>query len=120
MRRRQPNCTRFPAGKSPLNCLHKQMAADMRMMIVSTGLFLLAAIPSGQAQSVSLTAHLLGGYAVPQNKRDAFGEGQFSYNSQTGQLEYYLTYDGATPTKIDLHGPAKPNENAVSILTVPV
>lgn len=84
------------------------------------GLLLLAAIPPGQAQSVSLTAHLLGGYAVPQNRSDAFGEGQFTYNGQTGQLEYYLTYDGATPTKIDLHGPAKPDENAASILSVPV
>jgi hypothetical protein len=96
------------------------MAAEMRMTIVSTGLFLLAAVSTGQAETVSLTAHLLGGYAVPQNKSDAFGEGQFSYNSQTGQLEYYLTYDGAAPTKIDLHGPAKATENAASVLTFPV
>src|SRR6201992_147741 len=96
------------------------MAADMRMTIVSTGLFLLAAIPAGQAQTVSLTAHLLACYAVPQNKSEACGEGQSTYNSQTGQLEYYLTYDGAAPTKIDLHGPAKATENAASVLSFPV
>jgi hypothetical protein len=92
----------------------------MRMTISLTGLFLLATIAAGQAQTVSLTAHLLGGNAVPRNRSDAFGEGQFSYNGQTGQLEYYLTYDGAAPTKIDLHGPAKPTENAASVLSVPV
>jgi hypothetical protein len=92
----------------------------MRMTIALTGLFLLTATVAGQAATVSLTAYLLGGNAVPQNKSDAFGEGQFSYDSQSGKLEYYLTYDGAVPTRIDLHGPAKPNENGPAILSFPV
>ena len=92
----------------------------MRMTIVLTGLFLLTATVAGQAATVSLTANLLGGNAVPQNKSDAFGEGQFSYDSQSGKLEYYLTYDGTTPTRIDLHGPAKPNENGPAFLSFPV
>jgi len=90
------------------------------MTIVLTGLFLLTATVAGQAATVSLTANLLGGNAVPQNKSDAFGEGQFSYDSQSGKLEYYLTYDGTTPTRIDLHGPAKPNENGPAFLSFPV
>jgi hypothetical protein len=92
----------------------------MRMTIALTGLFLLTATVAGQAATVSLTANLLGGNAVPQNKSDAFGEGQFSYDSQSGKLEYYLTYDGTTPTRIDLHGPAKPNENGPAFLSFPV
>lgn len=90
------------------------------IMIASTGLFLLTAATTGQAATISLTANLLGANAVPQNKSDAFGEGQFTYDSQSGTLEYYLTYDGAAPTKIDLHGPAKPDGNGPAILSFPV
>ena len=92
----------------------------MRMTMAWTGLFLLTAIGPGRAETISLVAHLLGGNAVPQNKSDAFGEGQFTYDGQSGKLEYYLTYDGATPTRIDLHGPAKPNENAAMVLAFPL
>jgi hypothetical protein len=90
------------------------------MTMAWTGLLLLTAIGPGQAETISLVAHLLGGNAAPQNKSDAFGEGQFTYDSQSGKLEYYLTYDGAAPTKIDLHGPAKPNENAATVLAFPL
>jgi len=98
----------------------KEVAVGMRATIALTILGLLTGITIAQAQTVSLTAHLLGNYAVPQNKSDAFGEGQFSYDSQTGKLDYYLTYDGIAPTRIDLHGPAKADENAVSVLAFPV
>jgi len=81
---------------------------------------LLVGITAGQAQTVSLTAQLLGSHAVPQTKSDAFGEGQFSYDRGTGKLDYYVTYDGATPTRIDLHGPAKADENAAAILSFPL
>jgi len=92
----------------------------MRGIIALTALGLLTGITAGRAQTVSLTAQLLGSHTVPQTKSDAFGEGQFSYDSATGKLDYYLTYDGAAPTKIDLHGPAKADENAAIILSVPV
>jgi len=91
----------------------------MRGIIVWTALGLLAGIAAGQAQTVSLTAHLLGSHAVPQNRSDAFGEGQFRYDAGTGKLDYYLTYDGTAPTRIDLHGPAGANENAAAILAFP-
>lgn len=100
------------------------MAADMRVTMTFMGALmaagLLTGIAAAQAQTVSLTTHLLGSYAVPQNKSDAFGEGQFRYDAGTGKLDYYLTYDGTAPTRIDLHGPAAAGENAASILTFPV
>jgi hypothetical protein len=92
----------------------------MRGTIVWTALSLLAGISAGHAQTLSLTAHLLGSHAVPQNKSDAFGEGQFRYDAGTGKLDYYLTYDGIAPSRIDLHGPARADENAASILTFPM
>ena len=96
----------------------------MRATIASTAILavlgLLTGIAASQAETLSLTAHLLGSYAVPQSKSDAYGEGEFHYDSGTGRLDYYLTYDGATPVKIDLHGPARTSENAASILSFPV
>lgn len=81
---------------------------------------LLAAITTARAQTVSLAAQLLGSNAVPQSKSDAFGEGQFTYDGETGKLDYYLTYDGTAPTRIDFHGPAQAGENATSVLTFPL
>lgn len=92
----------------------------MRATIALAILGLLTGTASGQAETLSLTAHLLGSYAVPQSKSDAYGEGEFHYDSGTGKLDYYLTFDGAAPVKIDLHGPAGANENAASILSLPV
>ena len=95
------------------------MAKTLRLSALAGAIFL-AAISVGQAQSISLAAHLLGGNAVPANKSDAFGEAQFTYDTATRQLEYYVTYDGATPTRIDLHGPAGSTENAAAIATLPL
>jgi hypothetical protein len=81
---------------------------------------LLTAITAARAETVSLTAQLLGSHAVPQNKSDAFGDGQFTYDGQTGKLAYYVTYDGTAPTRIDLHGPARAGENAAPILAFPL
>lgn len=81
---------------------------------------LLTAITAARAETVSLSAQLLGNNAVPQNKSDAFGEGQFHYDGQTGKLDYYLTYDGTAPTRIDLHGPARAGENAAPVLAFPL
>ena len=84
------------------------------------GASLLAAVTAGHAESIGLVAHLLGGNAVPANKSDAFGEAQFTYDTATRQLDYYVTYDGATPTRVDLHGPAGAAENAGAIANFPL
>ncbi|HEY4275353.1 MAG TPA: CHRD domain-containing protein [Rhizomicrobium sp.] len=90
----------------------------MRAVILAAGVALLAS--QAQAQTVSLTAYLLGKYAVPATKSDAFGEGQFTYDSATGNLTYYLSYDGTAPNKIDLHGPAASGTGGPALLTFPV
>ena len=90
------------------------------LKLMSTAFGLLTAITAARAETVSLAAQLLGSNAVPQSKSDAFGEGQFTYDSQTGKLDYYLTYDGTAPTRIDLHGPAKAGENAAPVLSIPL
>jgi len=73
-----------------------------------------------QAESVSLVAHLLGGNNSPANKSDAFGEGQFTYDTASRRLDYYVTYDGIAPSKIDLHGPAGAGENGGLVGNFPV
>ena len=92
----------------------------MRRLAGLGGILLLAAIGTARAQSISLTAHLFGSGMVPKTKSDAFGEAQFTYDSQTRQLDYYVTYDGAAPTRIDIHGPAGPGESAGAITSLPV
>jgi hypothetical protein len=96
------------------------MAKKVHLISALAGLHLAAGLSSAGAETVSLAAHLLGGGVVPQNKSDAFGEAQFTYNNQTRQLDYYVTYDGASPTKIDIHGPAGPGENAMAIVSFPL
>jgi hypothetical protein len=96
------------------------MARKMLLAIVFAGSFLALSLSPVRAETVSLVAHLFGSNAVPQTKSDAFGEAQFTYDSQTRQLDYYVTYDGASPTRIDIHGPAGPGVNAMAIATFPV
>ena len=86
---------------------------------ILAGLLLIAA-PAARAESVSLAAHLLGAGNVPANKSDAFGEAQFTYDTATRQLDYYVTYDGIAPSKIDLHGPAGTSESAAMIADFPI
>ena len=75
---------------------------------------------AAEAESVSLVAHLLGGSNVPANKSDAFGEGQFTYDTASRTLDYYVTYDGIAPGKIDIHGPAGAGENGALVANFPV
>lgn len=75
---------------------------------------------TAQAENVSLVAHLLGGSNVPANKSDAFGEGQFTYDTASRTLDYYVTYDGIAPGKIDIHGPAGVGENGALVTNFPV
>ena len=96
------------------------MARKTRVTVVFAASLLALSLSPVQAETVSLVAHLFGSNAIPQNKSDAFGEAQFTYDSQTRQLDYYVTYDGASPTRIDIHGPAGPGENAMAIANFPV
>jgi hypothetical protein len=80
--------------------------------------FLLAAISAANAESISLVAHLLGSTA--HSGSDAFAEAQFTYDSNSHALEYYVNYDGVAPAKVDIHGPAGAGETAPAIVTFPL
>jgi CHRD domain len=86
--------------------------------ILAAGFVLAAA--AGRAETITLAAHLLGGSAMPANASDAFADAEFSYDSQTRQLDYYVNYDGVAPTRVDIHGPAGAGETAGSMLSFPL
>ena len=88
--------------------------------IPALGGALLLAASAARADSVPLVAHLLGANNVPVSKSDAFAEGQFTYDTATRQLDYYVTYDGIAPSKVDLHGPAGGSENAAMVANLPL
>ena len=81
---------------------------------------LLFAVSPARAETVSLVAHLLGAGNVPATKSDAFGEAQFTYDTANRQLDYYVTYDGVAPSRIDIHGPAGAHESAEPVANFPV
>ena len=74
---------------------------------------------AAQAETISLVAHLLGSTMVPATQSDAFAEGQFTYDSSTRALQYYVNYDGVAPAEVDLHGPAGAAEKAASVVNIP-
>jgi hypothetical protein len=78
-----------------------------------------AALPA-RADTVVMAAHLFGSGNVPVTKSDAFGEAQFSYDTATRRLDYFVSYDGLVPTKIDLHGPAGATETVPALIGLPV
>ena len=96
------------------------MTAIARRTVLLAGLFLTATVSGASAESVSLHALLVGGSNVPKTTSEGFGEAQLTYDGATRRLEYYVSYDGVAPTKIDLHGPAGPAETAGAILAIPV
>lgn len=80
--------------------------------------FLLATLSAANAASISLVAHLLGSTA--RSGSDAFAEAQFTYDSTSRALDYYVNYDGVAPAKMDIHGPAGVGENAPGLVTLPL
>lgn len=89
----------------------------LSMILISA---LLIGASAARAESISLVAHLLGSAEVPGTQSDAFAEAQFTYDSASHVLQYYVNYDGVAPTKVDLHGPAAANEKAAAILDIPL
>lgn len=86
---------------------------------VFAGLFL-STVSAAQAETVSLVAHLLGSTMVPATQSDAFAEGEFTYDTATRALQYYVNYDGVAPAKVDLHGPAAAGEKAAPMVDIPL
>jgi hypothetical protein len=81
---------------------------------------LLLGTSAAQAENISLVAHLFGSSEVPGTQSDAFAEAQFTYDSASHALQYYVNYDGVAPAKVDLHGPAAAGEKAASVLNIPL
>jgi hypothetical protein len=96
------------------------MTARPRPIFLLAGILFAACVTSVHAQSISLHALLVGGNNVPKTASEGFGEAQLTYDSTTRRLEYYVSYDGVAPSKIDLHGPAGPAETAGAILAIPM
>lgn len=84
--------------------------------ILAAAGFVLGMMSAANAESISLVAHLLGSTA--HSGSDAFAEAQFTYDSGSRALEYYVNYDGVAPAKVDIHGPAAGGENAPAIVTL--
>ena len=91
-----------------------------RFSLALTGFLFLVAASGAQAAPLPLAAHLFGSSMVPATQSDAFAEAQFSYDSATHALEYYVNYDGIAPAKVDLHGPAAASDKAASVLDIPL
>ncbi len=83
------------------------------------GLFLFAAAPAAEAETVTLVAHLLGSSALPKTDSDAFAEAQFTYDTENRELQYYVNYDGVTPAKADIHA-VSASAKGPSLLSLPV
>jgi len=86
--------------------------------LIFAGVFLLGTVSAVNAESISLVAHLLGSTA--HSGSDAFAEAQFTYDSNSRALEYYVNYDGVAPVKVDIHGPGGAGGNAPAIATLPL
>jgi len=66
------------------------------------------------AETVALKAMLDGAAEVPPNDSRGTGQATFTYDTDTKQLTYTITYDGLTgpATAGHIHGPAAAGDNA--------
>lgn len=80
----------------------------------------LAAVLPARAETSVLVAHLSGAAEVPAITTAAHGEAQFTYDSDTRQLTYSVSYSGVVGTSVDLHGPAAKSEDANIVVSFPI
>jgi hypothetical protein len=78
-----------------------------------------AAPPAAHAAAVALVAYLSGASAVPPSQSAAFGEADFTYDSETKELDYLVTYEGMPSAQVEIHGPADATENAPTLIPFP-
>lgn len=83
------------------------------------GLSLAATMGGAQAETTALVAYLTGHAAIPPNDGNAFGEGQFTYDSDTRRLDYLVTYDGLSAAQVEIHGPAEAGQNGPVLIPFP-
>ena len=89
-----------------------------QLILVVTGYFI-ATICGAAAKTYLLVAYLSGSAAVPPNSSDAFGEAQFTYDSDTRRLDYFVTYDGLSTAQVGIYGPATAGQNTSVLIAFP-
>ena len=104
--------------KALLNYLVRITKKTQLILVVSGGYFI-ATICGADAETYSLVAYLSGSAAVPPNSGDAFGEAQFTYDSDTRRLDYFVTYDGLSTAQVGIYGPANVDQNAPISMAFP-
>src|ERR1700735_5940048 len=90
-----------------------------QLILVVTGGYLIATICGADAETYSRVAYLSGNAAVPPNSSDAFGEAQFTYDSDTRRLDYFVRYDGTSTAQVGIYGPAYVNQNTPVLIAFP-
>jgi hypothetical protein len=88
------------------------------ILVVTAGCFI-ATICGADAKTYSLVAYLSGSAAVPPNNSDAFGEAQFTYDSDTRRLDYFVTYGGLSTAHVGIYGPAYAGQNTPVLIAFP-
>lgn len=76
---------------------------------------------AAQAEPLKFTAILSPAETVPPAASNASGASEFSYNSDTGQLEFTVLYENMSgpPTEGHIRGPASPGTNGPAIIGFP-
>lgn len=97
----------------------RQRPLRLSTLILLATVAVFASAAGANAETFTLTAYLTGSAAVPPSPSDAFGEGRFTYDSKTRELDYFVTYDGLSSAKAEIHGPASPGQNAPVLIPFP-
>ena len=94
----------------------------LSILLTSTLLLVLAAVP-GQAQTFTFTAVLTSGQEVPPNTSKALGVAFVTFNKDSGELCFSISYDEfnltSPETVAHFHAPARPGVNAPVIIPLP-
>ena len=76
---------------------------------------------AAQAETLKFTVTLSPAATVPPTASNASGAGEFSYKSDTRQLEFTVLYENmsGSPTEGYIRGPASPGTNGPAIIGFP-
>ena len=107
-------------GRAPAYSRGTKLA--LSALLASTLLLALAAGPV-QAQTFTFTAVLTSGQEVPPNTSKALGVAFVTFNTDTGELCFSISYDEFTLTSAEtvahFHAPAPPGVNAAVLIPLP-
>jgi hypothetical protein len=96
-----------------------RIAKKAQLILVVSGGYFIATVSGADAKTYSLVAYLSGSAAVPPNSSDAFGEAQFTYDSDTRRLDYFVTYNGLPAAQVGIYGPANVGQNTPVLIAFP-